>query len=205
MIKVVVVDIGNVLIYENGDRARDFLAKKYGFDAEDFWKYAKKNLSKSYCGKLDAKDFFAGLISELGIKNVSAEDMIEGWLEIRGGTSRVDEIVRETLENLKGKVLLGVLTNSTVLNDRVGVRKNCYGLFDFKIISHEVGVSKPEKMIYRILLEKLKESGVKPDECVFIDDRKENLNAVEELGIESILFEDSEQMIRELRELGVEC
>jgi putative hydrolase of the HAD superfamily len=192
------------LIYENGDRARDFLAKKYGFDAGDFWKYAKKNLGKSYCGELDAKDFFEGLISELKIKDVSAEDMIEGWLEIRGGTSRVDEVVRETLEKLKGKVLLGVLTNSTVLNDRVGVRKNCYELFDFRIISHEVGVRKPEKRIYEILLERLESNGVKPEECVFVDDRKENLDVIEEFGVKSILFEDAEQMIRDLRELGVD-
>lgn len=205
MIKAVVVDIGNVLIYENGDRARDFLAKRYGFDAGDFWKYAKKALDKSYRGELTAEDFFAGLISELDIKDVSAEDMIEGWLEIRGGTSRVDEVVRETLENLEGRVLLGALTNSTVLNDRVGVRKNCYELFDFRIISHEVGERKPEKRIYEILIERLKENGVKPEECVFVDDRKENLDVVEGMGVKSILFEDAEQMIRDLRELGVEC
>jgi len=205
VIKAVVVDIGNVLIYENGDRARDFLAKKYGFDAGDFWKYAKKALDKSYRGELDAKGFFEGLISELDIKDVSAEDMIGGWLEIRGGTSRVDEVVQETLEKMKGKYVLGVLTNSTVLNDRVGVRKNCYELFDFRIISHEVGVRKPEKRIYEILVERLKENGVKPEECVFVDDRKENIDVVEEFGVKGILFEDAEQMIRDLRELGVSC
>jgi putative hydrolase of the HAD superfamily len=203
-IKAIVVDVGSVLIEETGDEARAFIADKYGFDVDDLWKYWKKNLDMSYRGELDAKDFFEGLILEFGLDGVNAKDMIDSWVEGREKTSRVDNVVNETMNKLKGKYLLGVLSNSTALNETVSARQDCYGVFDFKILSYEVGHRKPEVEIYKILIERLMKLGVKPEEAVFVDDRKENLTPVENLGIKTILFEDSEQMIRDLRGLGVD-
>lgn len=203
VIKAIVIDIGNVLIDETGVEARDFIAQKYGFPAKDFWEYTKKNLNKSYCGELRAEDFFKGLISELKLENVSAEDLIKDWLEIREQTSRVDNVVKETVEELKEKYLLGILSNSTELNEQVSVRKKCYNPFKLKILSYEVGCTKPGKKIYEILIKRLLENNINPNETVFIDDREENLSPAKQLGINTILFEDSEQMIRDLRNLGV--
>jgi putative hydrolase of the HAD superfamily len=70
-------------------------------------------------------------------------------------------------------------------------------------LSCDVGMVKPDKEIYELLVERLKENGVVSEETVFIDDKEENLVPARELGIETILFEDSEQMIRDLREIGV--
>jgi putative hydrolase of the HAD superfamily len=203
-IKAIVFDIGNVLIDESGVEARDFIANKYGFSAKDFWEYAKRNLGRSYRGELAGEDFFGGLISEFGLSGVDAKDLVKMWIEGREKTSRVNEVVRETLDKLREKYLLGVLSNSTALNEKVSVRRACYGVFDFKILSFEVGCRKPEKEIYEILVDRLEEKGVKPGEAIFVDDRKEDLVPAEELGIRTILFEDSEQMIRDLRGMEVE-
>jgi len=205
MIKAIVVDIGNVLITETGEEARAFIADLYGFDGGDFWKYAKKNLDKSYRGQLSGEDFFKGLIEEYDLDVGASEDLAEAWVKGREKTSRVDEVVAETLKKLKGKYVLGVLSNSTELNERARQRRECYEVFDFKILSFEVGIRKPEKKIYDILVKELKNRDIEPGECVFVDDAKDNLGPAEELGIKTILFEDAEQMIRELRELGVEC
>jgi len=203
-IKAIVIDIGNVLIEESGEEARAFIADLYGFSADDFWKYATKNLNKSYCGQLSGEDFFKELVKDLGLDVSVSEDWAKAWVEGREQTSRVDNVVAETLEKLKGKYVLGVLSNSTVLNEKARQRRECYGVFDFKILSFEIGVRKPDKKVYEILLERLKEEGIGPEEAVFVDDRKENLGPAEDLGINTILFEDSEQMIRDLRGLGVE-
>jgi len=202
-VKAIVFDIGGVLVDESGVEAREYIAKRHGFSVEDFWDYAKKNLDRSYRGELDAVDFFGGLISELGIEGVSAEELVGEWLEIREKTTRMDEVVKETLDNLKGRYLLGVLSNSTELNERVSVRKDCYGDFDLKILSFEVGFRKPEREIFEVLIERLREKGVEAEETVFVDDREENLLSARELGIGTLLFEDGESMIRDLRGLGV--
>ena len=204
VIRAVVFDVGSVLIYESGVEARDYIAKKYGFSAADFWGYAKKNLELSYRGELSAEDFFNGLISELGLEGVGAEEMIADWLEIREKVSRVDDVVAESVGKLRENYLVGILSNSTFLNERVSVRKNYCDSFAFKILSCDVGFRKPELGIYEILIEKLAERGVKASETIFVDDREENLVPARELGMKTILFEDSEQMIRDLRGLEVE-
>ena len=52
--------------------------------------------------------------------------------------------------------------------------------------------------IYSLLL---KRYGLNADECVFIDDLKENIEAAKALGIHGIVFETYEQAVRDLNEL----
>ena len=80
VIRAVVFDVGDVVVDESGVEARDYIAKKYGFIAKDFWEYAKRNLKMSYRGLLSAENFFDGLIAELKLEGVSSEDMTRiGW------------------------------------------------------------------------------------------------------------------------------
>lgn len=202
-IKAVVFDIGGVLIDEPGFLARDIVANKYGFDTKDFWEYARKNLSRSHKGELDGEDFFKGLVDELNL-DIDPSVLVEDWLSAREKLSKVDVVVKETIDKLAGNYLLGVLSDSTCLNERASARRNCYAPFDFKIVSCEVGAEKPTKEIYDILVKELGSRDVKLEEAVFIDNEKENLVPAKKLGIKTILFEDAEQMIRDLRLMGVE-
>lgn len=72
--------------------------------------------------------------------------------------------------------------------------------FDGLIVSAEVGEIKPFKPIYEILLSKY---NLKPEECVFLDDRQENLDTARELGFKTILFTAAAQAEQKLRALGV--
>lgn len=58
-------------------------------------------------------------------------------------------------------------------------------LVDGKVISYEIEEVKPDKAIYEHLLEKY---SLKPHECVFIDDREENIDTAVRLGINGIVF-----------------
>lgn len=53
-------------------------------------------------------------------------------------------------------------------------------LIDGGVISYQVKVSKPDARIYKVLLEKYH---LLPDECLFFDDKKENITAATALGI----------------------
>lgn len=55
-----------------------------------------------------------------------------------------------------------------------------YSHFDGDIVSCEVGLTKPEKEIYALLLERF---NLEPSQTMFIDDRKENTEAAAEVGI----------------------
>jgi FMN phosphatase YigB (HAD superfamily) len=53
------------------------------------------------------------------------------------------------------------------------------------VVSGDVGVRKPDREIYEILI---KRSGYKAEELLFVDDREKNIAAARDLGIETIMF-----------------
>jgi len=61
--------------------------------------------------------------------------------------------------------------------------------FDVTIFSSTCGLTKPDPRIFQMALEKL---GLKPEECVFVDDNSNNLNVAVGLGIVSVLITDAE-------------
>ena len=58
--------------------------------------------------------------------------------------------------------------------------------FDVQIISAQEKVSKPEKKIYELLLNKY---SLKPEESLFLDDRKENIEAAINCNINGYIFD----------------
>ncbi|MFX1277293.1 MAG: HAD family hydrolase [Promethearchaeota archaeon] len=57
--------------------------------------------------------------------------------------------------------------------------------FKIIVISGEVGFRKPDKRIFKMLLERIL---APPEVCLFIDDNLNNLNSASELGIKTIRF-----------------
>ena len=57
---------------------------------------------------------------------------------------------------------------------------------------------KPEAEIYQRLFNKF---NLKPEECLFADDRAENIEGGRRVGMEGIVFTDARQYERELEEV----
>lgn len=74
-----------------------------------------------------------------------------------------------------------------------------YRLFDGEVVSCEEHAVKPEPRIYEILLERY---GLQPDETLFVDDRRANIEAAEAMGIHGRLFNshDPESSCEALRQ-----
>ncbi|MGA2277934.1 MAG: HAD family phosphatase, partial [Terracidiphilus sp.] len=73
--------------------------------------------------------------------------------------------------------------------------------FDVLVWSYQLGIAKPAPAIYLHTLAKL---GTKPDETLFIDDRLENVEAAQALGIQAILYVSVEQLRADLIAAGLE-
>ena len=73
-----------------------------------------------------------------------------------------------------------------------------FNLFDGIIISGEVKIIKPDPAIFELMLGTI---GRSPHECLLIDDSKPNINAAQELGFITILFQSPEQLEGELQKL----
>jgi putative hydrolase of the HAD superfamily len=69
---------------------------------------------------------------------------------------------------------------------------------DGQLISFQVGSIKPMPQIYQALLSMHQ---LNPEECLFIDDREDNIEAAQKLGIEGIVYKHPDQVKEELKRL----
>jgi len=94
--------------------------------------------------------------------------------------------VRGVLEALEGKYKLVIISNAYPSMEWVFDKLDISKYFHSLIISALVNCYKPQPEIYRISLEK---ADTKPDESIFIDDRKEHCKGAEDLGIRSFYLD----------------
>ena len=98
----------------------------------------------------------------------------------------IDQQFLELANKYKEKYKLCLLSNdvsewSKYLRKKFGLNE----IFDEIIISGDVGLRKPDKAIYKLLLITLQAS---PEDCVLVDDNLNNINAAAEFGIKTIRF-----------------
>jgi putative hydrolase of the HAD superfamily len=75
-------------------------------------------------------------------------------------------------------------------------------LFDGVVISGDVGMHKPQPEIFLLGAER---AGVAPEQCVFVDDLRENCDGAEAVGMTVVLHRGADTTLPELeRLLGVE-
>ena len=73
--------------------------------------------------------------------------------------------------------------------------------FDLLVWSFQLGIAKPDPAIYRHTLAQL---GALPEEALFIDDKQENVEAAQALGIQAIEYSSVEQLRQELIARGLD-
>ena len=99
----------------------------------------------------------------------------------------------KTLKSNKNRVVCG--TNTIDSHYQNHLERGDYSFFDQTYASNFMGVSKPDPRFWKIILTA---ENAGPHETVFIDDRKENVDAAKSLGIKSILFESAEKLASDL-------
>ena len=115
-------------------------------------------------------------------------------------------LVRENvalIRRLGAAYRLGLVANSDGTAEK---RLHEFGLgrfFDCVIDSEIVGIRKPEAGIYQLAAARL---GCQPQECVFVDDRAENVQGARAIGMSAVLFSRRADagLDRQLKRLGVD-
>ena len=190
MIKSIIFDFAGVI----GSDGYWVLLKERLLNFEDK-KIFFHNLSiKVDDGTISNKEFVKIIARELKI----SEEIV--WKEIFKRIIINQELL-EIISKLKKLYKICLLTNFT--NEWMKELFEVYQLekyFDVKVISSLEKLAKPDKKIYLIALNLLK---LKPNEAVFIDDRQYNVDGGEEVGIKSLLFVSNEQLIKDLKNLGI--
>jgi epoxide hydrolase-like predicted phosphatase len=108
------------------------------------------------------------------------------------------------------EAMLGAVRRSRAAGVKTGLISNSWGdglaydpavleeLFDAVVISGEVGMHKPEREIFLLGAERI---AVPPEDCVFVDDLRENCAGAEAVGMKAILHRGPEGTLPQLEEL----
>ena len=198
MIKNVVFDFGSVLVqhdfvayftdyFHDADEARRFctlaLPHEFSNDVDralhpfHYYVEQKQREWPQYADALDCFDqHFADMFTG------ETEGMYEWMCELKA----------------KGYRLLGLSNWSAKVLDVMARFPRVFSPLEGSLISYTCHYLKPEREIYELFLKKF---GVLPEECVFIDDRAENIEGASRVGMHGIVFENMEQVKRDMKTL----
>ena len=200
-INTIIFDLGNVLIDWNPKYVFD---DKY-FDSPEKKDYFFKNICTSdWNEEQDAGRSIVEATQELVGKYPDWEQAIRDfygrWTEmLHGPIHESVDMFRQLKDSKKYKIY--ALTNwQAGLFDIALVRYNFLHWFDGRVVSGEEKTRKPFPEFYNRLLTRY---NVKPQEAIFIDDSMRNIKAARELGINSVHFENPQQVKQELKNYGV--
>ncbi len=198
-ISTVIFDFGGVVIGWDPRRVyRDLLETD-----EEITRFFDEVGFPAWNLELDRGRPWAKAVSDLSSKFPHRKELIraydERWDESITGT--IEGTVK-IIERLRagGFDLIG-LTNWSADKFRITrPRHDVFKLFHEIIVSGEVGLIKPDREIFDLTLEKVSR---RPEECVFIDDAKTNVDVAASMGFVAIHFESPEQLEEKLRGLGL--
>ena len=189
MITTIVFDIGGVLI---------------GFDWES---YSHSLFDKETAREVSAAMFETGYRDELDVAVRTEEEILASFYRARPAYreqileafERVGECVTRRdwvipyIQDLKARgyrvLYLSNYSEHVMRANRAAL--DFVPHMDGGVFSCDEHVIKPDPAIYRRLIAKY---GLTPEECLFIDDRQNNVDAARTLGMRAILFENEGQM-----------
>jgi len=190
---VIAFDFGGVVGNQdviNLDILRKLLSK-YGLTESYFWSKFEEPYSQALIGKKKFIECF---------EKVSEENSLEMYLFVMDAYEKLiafDTDVLEVISSLRKKGYR-VICLSNVIKEYYEIirQKKGYEEFDELYFSCKIHIAKPNQAIYHYVLTN---EQLAPQDVIFIDDNKENINSANAIGMKGILFKDAYQIKKEIK------
>ena len=159
--------------------------------------YSKEDLSAYIT--LAEKDYLEAVKKELPERlHTAVENLVANWTSHMPPVEGMEAVVAEIKASGKGIYLLSNFNKR--LRNELYLAPSLL-MFDGLVLSGEIGMVKPNVEIYEYLLNKY---GLDASECLFVDDRLDNIEAGEKCGIAGYLFDgDAEKFRAYLKENNI--
>jgi putative hydrolase of the HAD superfamily len=201
--RALVVDYGGVLTTPLQEAMLAF-ATEIGLELQDFVRVAlapytggEDSLITDFeTGRISEEEFstaFAARLSEASGKEIEPANLVA---RVFGGVKLEESMLNAVARAREAGLKTALLSNSWGLD--LYPKDRFAQLFDAIVISGEVGLRKPDRAIFDLLLEQLQ---LPAAACIFVDDHPGHLQAAAELGFATLLHVTPERTIEELEEL----
>ncbi|UCC38228.1 MAG: HAD family phosphatase [Candidatus Aminicenantes bacterium] len=198
-IRCVISDLGKVIIFFDNNIFFTKMADYCPFSKEEIREltFTHMNLIETFdCGRITPVEFYNRVV-----RNLKARIDHDTFYSIYNDVFSPNPPVLKIMEKLKRNYRLVLFSNTDIMRYSF-IKEKFPGIqiFDEYVLSYEVGFMKPHPQIY---LEALKKARAKAEDCVFIDDREENIEVAVRLGINVIHFMPQTDLESDLREMGL--
>lgn len=202
-IKNIIFDLGGVLLnldYTLSTKAFQKIAPGFGsFDAIYTGQKDKKLFENFETGAITSQQFRDGIRALLQ-KNINDKTIDEAWnaMLLNFPIERL-----KLLEELRSKYRLFLLSNTNeihllavneILNKTFGL-KDLSGVFEKEYYSHKVGMRKPNREIFQLVIS---ENKLDPSETLFIDDSEQHIEGGKRAGLQTLLMRMDKVLTDEL-------
>lgn len=185
MIKNVIFDFGNVLI----DWNPAYLFLPYFDGDEERCRFFTDNVcNREWFTRMDRGEDMDKCVAELQTTYPQYAEAVamfrDRWFEMCN--SEIPGMLELILDlKSKGVGVFGLTNWPAETFTEARRRFKTLANIDRYVVSSAVKLAKPDPAIYKLLLSKY---SLKPEECVFIDDRKDNVDTAIRLGMSGIVY-----------------
>lgn len=195
MIKNVIFDYGNVLVDWNP--AYLFLPV-FGGDEEKCRYFTNHVCNREWFTHMDRGESMDKCVAELQAQFPQYADAVamfrDRWFDMcHGDIPGMVEIIQDLKS--RGVGVYGLTNWPAATFTEARRRFRTLAGIDNYVVSSSVKLAKPEPAIYELLIRKY---NLKPQECAFIDDRIDNVNAAKALGMSGIVYPGSANQLQDI-------
>jgi len=195
-IKCIAFDYGGVISKKQNDDIINKMCKIINISSDVFSSIYTKERNNYDAGLINAEEYWARTLKliNIDIKSIDIKKLIDldlqSWMDINEDTLRY-------VKSIKNKIKTAILSNMIYGTLKDIVNFEWFNDFNVCVFSCEEKVSKPDKKIYDILINRV---NMDPEYILFIDDSPVNIEAAKKCGINTIRFINFDQMKKEIED-----
>lgn len=195
-IKTIYWDFSGVLFIPVPGMGYEERSKEMGISHEKLHSFFEGEMNRRVdLGEITHEEFYGHILKESNLSDSLLPVFMQNLLK----AFELNTALINFIQSLPATIQHAVLSNySDRLRFILEEHLHIADIFADLIISSEVQMLKPDEEIYQTALARFH---IAPSESIFVDDRIENVEGAQKVGMHAVLFSDTQQVINDVKQL----